>query len=95
MLRIMLFLHSPCTNINAGCICSETRLVEITERLCEGKDYSCHSLIEDAEEHIESYWEHMFVLFFFASVSLVVAAVISLVRSLAVLRKLPHRVSHD
>ena len=32
------------------------RLVEILENVC-GTDYECNALMEDAEEHLEEWWE--------------------------------------
>ena len=41
---------------------SETRLLEILDGVCEDKDYSCDRLKEEAEEHIEEFWQKMCVI---------------------------------
>ncbi|XP_077025333.1 protein disulfide isomerase CRELD2 isoform X2 [Tamandua tetradactyla] len=35
---------------------SEIRLVEIMEGLCESSDFECNQLLEEHEEHLESWW---------------------------------------
>lgn len=35
---------------------SETRLVEITETLCEKGDFECYKVLEQCDEHLETWW---------------------------------------
>ncbi|XP_039091142.1 protein disulfide isomerase CRELD2 isoform X2 [Hyaena hyaena] len=35
---------------------SEVRLLEIMERLCDGSDFDCHSMLEEHEERLEAWW---------------------------------------
>uniref|UniRef100_K7F2Q9 EGF-like calcium-binding domain-containing protein n=1 Tax=Pelodiscus sinensis TaxID=13735 RepID=K7F2Q9_PELSI len=35
---------------------SETRLLEVLESVCDKSDFACHQLLEQSEEHVESWW---------------------------------------
>ncbi|XP_074986269.1 protein disulfide isomerase CRELD1 isoform X4 [Caretta caretta] len=35
---------------------SETRLLEVLESVCGKSDFACHQLLEQSEEHVESWW---------------------------------------
>lgn len=36
--------------------CSEIRLVEIIENLCDSSNFECNNMVEEHEEHIEKWW---------------------------------------
>lgn len=37
-------------------LCSEIRLVEILEGLCESSNFECNHMVEEHEEHFETWW---------------------------------------
>lgn len=37
-------------------LCSEIRLVEIIENLCDSSNFECNNMVEEHEEHIEIWW---------------------------------------
>lgn len=38
------------------CFYSEIRLMEIVEGLCESSSFECNHMVEEHEEHFETWW---------------------------------------
>lgn len=53
-----LFLYTPCVDVVMifRDVFSEIRLVEILEGLCESSSFECNHMVEEYEEHFETWW---------------------------------------